>query len=207
MQEELFRKLPGVNPPKTQLGWDKFNALAEAAERLFTASSFFEVSVSDICRAAHTAVGTFYIYFETKTDLYRYLVECYKRRIKQRLSESIAGCTTRCQREREGIRGFVTFAMENPMLYNTIWGSLAVDKQIFEDYYVSFAKSYARALIQDQAELQSGDVTTLAYALMGISSFLGLRAIFESMPEAQIDRMIDETFLPMIRSGLIRPEE
>lgn len=207
MQEELFRKLPGVNPPKTQLGWDKFNALAEAAERLFTASSFFEVSVSDICRAAHTAVGTFYIYFETKTDLYRYLVECYKRRIKQRLSESIADCTTRCQREREGIRGFVTFAMENPMLYNIIWGSLAVDKQIFEDYYVSFAKSYARALIQDQAELQSGDVTTLAYALMGISSFLGLRAIFESMPEAQIDRMIDETFLPMIRSGLIRPEE
>ncbi|MBQ7145290.1 MAG: TetR/AcrR family transcriptional regulator [Lachnospiraceae bacterium] len=204
MNQRPSKPIPGVNLPKTQLGWDKFYALTGAAEKLFTRSSFHEVSVSDICRAAHTAVGTFYIYFETKTDLYRYLVEDYKRRIKQSLSESIAPCTTRLEREREGCKAFVMFSVKNPTVYNIIWGSLAVDKQLFTDYYVSFAKSYARALTEDREELCNPDVMTLSYALMGISSFLGLRAIFEKMSEAEVDKMLDESFLPMIKEGIIR---
>ncbi|MBP3728853.1 MAG: TetR/AcrR family transcriptional regulator [Lachnospiraceae bacterium] len=204
MKRRVVPPIPGVNPPKTQLGWDKFDALTRAGEKLFTRSSFHDVSVSDICRAAHTAVGTFYIYFETKTDLYRYLVEDYKRRIKQSLSESIAGCRTRLEREREGCKAFVMFAVNHPMLYNIIWGSLAVDKQLFEDYYTSFAKSYARALTENREELSNQDIMTLSYALMGISSFLGLRAIFEKMDEKQVDEMLDSSFLPMLRNGIIR---
>lgn len=90
------------------------------------------------------------------------------------------------------------------MVYNIIWGSLAVDKQLFEDYYVSFAKSYARALTEDREELSNPDVMTLSYALMGISSFLGLRAIFEKMSEKDVDKMLDESFLPMIKEGIIQ---
>ena len=77
MINEPIRNVKGVHPPKTSLGLAKMHALVEVAERLFTQSSFFEVSVSDICREAHTAVGTFYIYFETKTDIYRYLVQVF----------------------------------------------------------------------------------------------------------------------------------
>lgn len=204
MEYRLEQNIKGVNLPKTQLGWDKFTALVKAAEELFTRSSFFEVSVSDICRAAHTAVGTFYIYFETKTDVYRYLVECYKISIKRRLSDSIRHCESRAQREREGIKSFVKFALERPMLYNIIWGSLAVDKQLFKEYYVSFGQSYAKALTQDEAELDCSDVMALSYALMGISSFLGLKAIFESMGEDQIDRILDETILPMLKKGILK---
>ena len=204
MKTEQIKPIPGVNLPKTVLGWDKFNALITAAEKLFTRSSFFEVSVSDICRSARTAVGTFYIYFETKKDIYRYLVESYKRQIKQSLADSIAGCSSRLEREREGAKSFVMFAVNNPMVYNIIWGSLAVDKQLFEDYYTSFATSYARALTEDQAELCNPDVMTLSYALMGISSFLGLRALFEKMTEEQVDKMLDESFIPMLRGGILR---
>ena len=198
-------QLKGVHAPKTNVGLHKMQALAEAAERLFTQSSFFEVSVSDICKEAHTAVGTFYIYFETKTDIYRYLVQDYQRRIKRSLSQSIAGCTTRYEREREGIKSFVRFSVTNPNVYHIVWGSLAVEKQLFVDYYLSFGESYARALELDQGELRFDDVMTLAYMLMGISSFLGLRGMFENMTDAQVDAMVDDTIMPLLKTGLFQP--
>ena len=191
-------------PPKTKLGLSKIQLLLAAAEKLFTASGFFDVSVADICKEANTAVGTFYIYFDSKTAIYRYLVEQYKRAIKAQLAQSISGCVTRLDKEREGIRCFIKYATANPSVYNIIWGSLAVEKQMFKDYYVSFAESYARALASSKDELRSEDVTSLAYALMGITNFLGLRAIFEEMDDDRIDEMIDSSIMPILSQGMFK---
>lgn len=204
MADEKINKAKGLHAPKTKHGINTMHLLLESAERLFGQHSFFEVSVSDICKEAHTAVGTFYIYFDSKTDVYRYLVAHYKQQIKQALSQSIAGCTTRAQMEREGIKCFVRYAVENPNVYNIVWGSLAVEKEMFEDYYVSFARSYARALTRAKDELKVEDVTTMAYMLMGITNFLGLRAIFEHMTEQQIDEALDQAVMPILEKGMFR---
>lgn len=204
MADEKINKAKGLHAPKTKHGINTMQLLLESAERLFGQHSFFEVSVSDICKEAHTAVGTFYIYFDSKTDVYRYLVAHYKQQIKQALSQSIAGCTTRAQMEREGIKCFVRYAVENPNVYNIVWGSLAVEKEMFEDYYISFARSYARALTRAKDELKVEDVTTMAYMLMGITNFLGLRAIFEHMTEQQIDEALDQAIMPILEKGMFR---
>ena len=204
MAAEKKLKEKGLHAPKTRQGINKMQLLLDSAEKLFSQSSFFEVSVSDICKEAHTAVGTFYIYFDSKTDVYRYLVEYYKQQIKQVLSQSIAGCTTRAEMERVGIKCFVRYAVENPHVYNIVWGSLAVERQMFQDYYVSFAESYARALTRAADELKVKDVTTMAYMLMGITNFLGLRAIFENMTEAQIDEALDKAIMPILEKGMFR---
>ena len=205
MSDVLNYQVPGTHTPKTQQGFAKMLALLEAADQLFNQRGFSAVSVSDICKEAHTAVGTFYIYFDSKTDLYRYLVEIYKRQIKRHLAVAIAGCTTRAEKEKEGIKCFVRYAVKNPNVYNIIWGSLAVDKEMFADYYTSFATSYARALENDARELKSPDVTNLAYALMGITNFLGLRAIFEEMTDQQIDAMVERDIMPMLMGGMFQP--
>lgn len=204
MAEEKILAVQGVHPPKTRVGSAKIQILLEAAEKLFTQAGFFAVSVSDICKEAHTAVGTFYIYFESKTDIYRYLVERYKRDIKRLLADSIRNCETRLEMEREGIKCFVRYSVANPSVYNIIWGSLAVDKQMFEDYYVSFANSYARALSKAKEELKVDDVISTAYMLMGITNFLGLRAIFEHMTDGQIDEAIDHAIMPILEKGMFR---
>ena len=43
-----------------------------------------------------------------------------------------------------------------------------------------------------------------AYMLMGITNFLGLRAIFENMTDVQIDAAIDETIMPILEKGMFR---
>ena len=204
MLDKSVLEVKGVNLPKTKLGLTKMNAILNAAEKLFTETSFFETSVSDICKAAKTAVGTFYIYFDSKTDLYRYLMECYKREIKRNLAENISDCSTRYEKERAGIKSFIHYSVKNPNVYNIIWGSLAVEKQMFEDYYVSFAESYARSLTKDRDELSLYDTNSIAYILMGITNFVGLKAIFENSTEEQIDKIIDETIMPLLSDGMLK---
>ena len=194
----------GIHTPKTKVGLTTIHTLVDAAEKLFAQTSFYQVSVSDICKQAHTAVGTFYIYFESKTDIYRCLIEKYKMRIKKELAKSIAGCSTRLEMEREGIKCFVRFSVANPNVYNIIWGSLSIDRQMFEDYYVSFAKSYAKALEKSEQELRIEDPTATAYMLMGITNFLGLQAIFEKMSDEQIDRTIDQAIMPILEKGMFK---
>lgn len=204
MSDVLNYQVQGVHTPKTKAGYDKMLSLLEAADALFNERGYFDVSVSDICKQAHTAVGTFYIYFDSKTDIYRYLVEIYKRQIKGHLADAIAGCQTRYEKEKEGIKCFVRYAIKNPNVYNIIWGSLAVEKQMFEDYYVSFAESYARGLRNDKEELSTVDMTSLAYILMGVTNFIGLRAMFENMNDDQINAFIDQSVMPILANGAFK---
>ena len=194
----------GINLPKTKLGLAKMNKLLDAAEELFTNNGFHGTSISDICKRAGTAVGTFYIYFETKTDVYRFLMWKYQRQIKALLAESIKGCSTRFEMEREGIKCFVKFAIKTPNVYNIIWGSLSIDQKLFVDYYSSFAESYTHALQKSSDEMEKLDPKTVAYMLMGISNFIGLRAIFEQMNDEDIDRIIDENVMPALNSGIFK---
>ena len=194
----------GINLPKTKLGLAKMNKLLDSAEELFTTRGFHSTSISDICKAANTAVGTFYIYFETKTDVYRYLMWKYKIKIKSLLAESIKGCTTRYEMEREGLKCFVKFAVQTPNVYNIIWGSLSIDQKLFNDYYMSFAESYTKALSKSSDEIAANDSTTVAYMLMGISNFIGLKAIFEGMTDAEINQMIESNIMPTLSNGIFK---
>ena len=194
----------GINLPKTKLGLAKMNKLLDAAEELFTSNGFNDTSISDICKKAGTAVGTFYIYFQTKTDVYRYLMWKYKKEIKNLLAESIKSCSTRYEMEREGIKCFIKFAVKTPNVYNIIWGSLSIDQSLFVDYYLSFAESYSKALRRSSDELEIADPTTISYMLMGISNFVGLRALFENMSDEEIDAIIDQTIMPALSSGIFK---
>lgn len=202
MTKETMEK--GFTSPKTKIGQQKMDVLVSSAEELFSKNGFYDTSVADICKHAHTAVGTFYIYFKTKTDVYRCLLERYQSEIKKILDESIQDSNTRYEKELNGIKCFVKYSIKNPTIYNIIWGSLSIDEKIFTDYYVSFAKSYFYSLKKDSEEINGDDYTTFAYVLMGVSNFLGLKAIFENMTDEQVDEMVETTVMPMLSKGLLK---
>lgn len=196
-------EVKGINIPKTGLGRIKMEKLLASSEELFAKNGFYGTSISDICKHAGTAVGTFYIYFETKTDVYKYLMETYKKEIKDRLADSIKDCKTRYDKEREGLKCFIKYAVSAPNVYNIIWGSLSIDRQMFVDYYVSFARSYSRALKEDK-EVALTDTDSIAYMLMGISNFLGLKAMFTGMSDEEVDKMVEETIMPALTRGILK---
>ena len=60
MKDKILQ-VKGINIPKTELGRIKMEKLLSSSEELFATHGFYGTSISDICKHAGTAVGTFYI--------------------------------------------------------------------------------------------------------------------------------------------------
>ena len=82
MPTSTFFNLP---PPKRE-------RLLRAAEAEFVRKPFNEASINRIIQAAEIPRGSFYQYFEDKTDLFRYILGGFSRR----LEEGILACLDAC---------------------------------------------------------------------------------------------------------------
>ena len=128
--------------PKTKIGERSFKKIIKAGKVLFGKQGFQSTSINDIIAKSKVAAGTFYIYFDNKLALYMYLLDEYKKNIRQPAAESIKECHSRYEAEKYGLKSFIKYVKKDPLAYKIIWESLFVDPDIFKEYYSSFAKSY-----------------------------------------------------------------
>lgn len=182
-----------VIQPKTKRGAATLEKLIDAAAAVFYEKGFHGGSVSDITRRAGVGSGTFYIYFDSKLSVYRYLLVEYGRRVRARAARAIEGCTSRREAERLGIRSFFEYALEDKAIFNVIWESLYIDKSLFYDFYATFSRFYVRGLEAAQAagEVRDIDPAVLSYILMGIANFVALNGVVLKQ-EHGIDYLVDE---------------
>ena len=61
---------PLVNQPKTNRGQETLNRICSAAEEIFFQKGYYQTGINDITNLANVSAGTFYIYFESKQNLY-----------------------------------------------------------------------------------------------------------------------------------------
>lgn len=183
-----------ANYPKTRRGQETLNRICTAAEELFCEAGYYGTSINDITNRAGVGAGTFYIYFESKLALYEYLLLEYGHRIRKHLSMAVAGCTTRREMEREGLRAWLEFIVEHKYVFNITWEAMFIDKRLFDDYYANFSRAYMKhlALAQDEGEVRDIDPEVLSFALMGVTNFVGLHwVVFKE--EKNFDYVVDQT--------------
>ncbi len=187
---------PGVNLPKTKRGEATFDKILEAAEEVFGEKGYHEASVTAITERAGIGNGTFYLYFKTKKDVFQQLIEHLHYNIKQRLSRLASGLQDRAEVEAVGLRAFHEYIVEHKDLYKLIREAEAVDEDLFKWYYQEFAKSYTKQLqaAMDGGKLRPMNPEALAYCLIGINVFTGMRwSVWEGReaPEEMLDTIVD----------------
>lgn len=137
--------------PTTARGEATRGKLLAAAEAEFGENGFASTAVSDITRRAGVAQGTFYLYFPTKADALRQLVQDMGRQLRHALTEGTAGARDRLEVERLGLEAFIDFALEHQNLYKVVMESQFVDDSIYREYYQTLADSYTVNLQRAQA--------------------------------------------------------
>lgn len=188
-----------VNQPFTEKGKKTLNALVDASRKNFYSKGYYKTTVKDITKDAGVSVGAFYLYFEDKLSVYKYLVTTYGKFIRNHISKHIEASPTRREAERAGLIAYIDLVRENPDIYNIVWEALYIDKEIFMDYYLEFSQSYSRQLEKSK---ENGEVTyknpeVVSFLLMGMHTFIGLRfATLESKEdvEAIVDEVINVLF-------------
>ncbi len=182
-----------VIQPKTKRGQTTLDNIIQAAAEVFYEKGFYGGAISDITRKAGVGNGTFYIYFDSKLSVYRHLLVEYGNRIRAASHQAISGCESREEAERQGMRAFFQFVLEDQAIFNIIWESLYIDKTLFDEFYTTFAQAYSQRLekAQQAGEVRPMDPQVLSYALMGISNFVALNSLVLKQ-EQNIDGLTDE---------------
>src|SRR5699024_4093275 len=94
---------PDSPRPTTARGEATRQKILLAADHEFGQQSFFRGSVSDITHRAGVAQGTFYIYFETKQDVFRELVRHMGREVRRMLTHAVEPGVPRLVAARQGL--------------------------------------------------------------------------------------------------------
>lgn len=151
--------------------------MLDAAEESFGENGFHSSSIGDITRRASVALGTFYVYFDSKDEIFRALVAHMGDMTRSWIAERVKGATDRLDAEHKGLVAYIEFARSHPNLYRIIEEAQFVAPDAYKAHYDSFADRYRRNLEEaaERGEISNGDHETRAWALIGMSVFLGLR--------------------------------
>lgn len=171
---------PATGRPLTKRGEATRRRILEAAEDVFAELGYHEASISKITERAGVALGTYYLYFDSKQTVFEALVVDLNTRVRLSMSEAMSSATSRVEAERGGFEGFFRFTAEHPALYRVVREAEFVSPDVMKMHYERIVAGYSEGLRVAQRE---GDVDPVldpevaAWALMGIGELIGMRFI------------------------------
>jgi AcrR family transcriptional regulator len=193
---------PARLAPVTARGQATRLRIVRSAETVFGEKGYDGASIAEICRLADTALGSFYVYFPDKKAAFVELVDSLGARLRGELAAAVVGLEDRFAIERAGLRAFFAFAGQHRRLYRIVGQAEFVDEAVFRRYYERLAAGYVRGLSRamTKGELRKVDAEVLAYALMGMTDFLGMRWVLWE-ENADIEHVVDSV-LDLLRHGV-----
>jgi len=191
--------------PKTKRGRLTREKIIRAAEIEFGEKGFHEAAISSITYRAGVALGTFYVYFESKEEIFRALVTYMSERTRSWIAERVADAPDRLTAERKGLEAFIEFVREHKGIYRIISEAEFVANGAFRDHYTGFAEAYRENLMKagDSGDIRKGDYEVWSWAIMGMSVFLGMR--YAEWDDKTPASKVAETMADLIANG-IRPQ-
>ncbi len=195
-----------IKKPTTRNAKNTFAEIERGAIKLFYERGYHNTTVANITAEAGVAAGTFYLYFPSKIVLYQHILGVFSYNIRKYIAERVSEKNTRYEKEREGIRSFFEYMIENPEMYNIIWEALYIDYNLFRQYYQTFADRYVVGLEEAKKndEIRDLDSEVIAYILMGITNFVGLKILFDlGNNNIDIEKIID-VIMEFLEKGLFK---
>jgi len=163
--------------PKTERGRRTLRRLLDAAAIEFGARGYHETAVNHITQRAEVGLGTFYVYFKSKEEVFRALVADMGALTRSTIAEKVRGAKDRLEAERLGVEAYIEFVRAHPGLYRVVMEAQFVAPEAYRDYYRVFSSAYRQQMGQaaSRGEIRKGQDEVRVWALMGASTFLGLR--------------------------------
>lgn len=188
--------------PVTPRGEATLRRLLNAAETEFGEKGYHDASVSSITTRADVGQGTFYLYFNSKEEIFLKLVQDIGHALRKHTAAALAGARHRMDAERLGLDAFMEFTLKHPGLYRIVQESQFVDSNVHREYYERLAQGYGEGLNQaaKDGHLAAGDAEVRAWAMMGIGHFLGLRYCLwqQKLP----DRAVMDEVMRFVSAGM-----
>lgn len=192
---EIINLSSNIPQPLTKKGEKTRQHLLNIAEEVFGEKGYFNASIVDITQKANVAQGTFYNYFPSKQSIFEELVRNMSHTFRSEIRNAIKAADSFEESQRIGFRTFFSWVKNHRNLYSIIQQTVLVDEKLYRWYYERLASGYIKGLEEaiGKEEIKKYDSETIAYCLMGISQFLGMRWIYwedKDVPEDLLEDAI-----------------
>jgi AcrR family transcriptional regulator len=181
--------------------------LLDAAESVFAELGYHDASIVKLTETAGVAQGTFYLYFESKKQVFDELVRDLNRRVRHAMKEASSQGTTRLEAELLGFEAYFRFTAEHTALYRIIRQAEFVSPEMLRYHYDRLSEGYVEGLREavERGEAGEIDAEVTAWALMGAGELIGMRWILWE-PRGQIPPHVLAELARIIRCVLERAE-
>lgn len=192
--ESVFNK-ELVNVDKKERD-DTRNRLLNSGIQLFGSKGYYNVNIYDIVKEAGYAIGTFYIYFNSKEEFLSTIVKKISKLTRRFITKNSEFSKNRLERELRGIYLFLKFFSENKNYYEIVREAEFVVNKDVRDYYESFEKGYLKNLVNIKYD---ADIL-VSNILMGISHYMGIEKFF--LQKIDDEKMIIKELKIYITNGI-----
>ncbi|HEX5732096.1 MAG TPA: TetR/AcrR family transcriptional regulator [Blastocatellia bacterium] len=148
-----------------------------AAAELIHDEGFQALRVEEIVERAGLSIGTFYLYFQSKDDLFVSLVIDYTDRLKRRLEEAVSAEGTMMERLARALDAYLDFvkASERGFLYYHDLGNVETTVGPLSSWACDHSATALRPLLEEgmaRGEIKSADPDLLAQTLVGLTQHM-----------------------------------
>jgi|SRR5262245_26649732 len=129
--------------------------LLEAAERVIAQKGYHNTRIADIASEADVGLGTFYLHFETKNEIFIELIEHGAAELRRELAEAKAGVQEPADKLRITINTILDAAAENPESFRIVFGHSPAFLDLMvrvHEFFINDLRDELVAVIGAQAE-------------------------------------------------------
>ncbi|MGM0641468.1 MAG: TetR/AcrR family transcriptional regulator [Thermotogota bacterium] len=160
---------------------DTRNRLLKSGIELFGSKGYYNVNIYDIVKDAGYAIGTFYIYFNSKEEFLSTIVKKISKVTRRFITKNTTSSINRFEKELRGIYLFLKFFSQNKDYYEIVREAEFVVNKDVKDYYESFEKGYLKNL----KDIKYNSNVLISNILMGISHYMGIEKFY-------LEKILDE---------------
>jgi AcrR family transcriptional regulator len=198
-----YAKAGGRRAEKTE---KNRRALLQGAAAVVGEQGYAGASIALITQRAGLAQGTFYLYFESRQDLFSQLLPEVGQELLDFLGERVHGAKDIFEIEERAFRASCEFLATHAGFYRILNEAEAVAPKAYEKHFNNVARRYLQALKRAHAEgsvhgYGEREIEVLVYMLMGARSYINVRYGKELAGRKQVPKWLVEAYMKVVQAA------
>lgn len=186
----------------------------EVRERIFKAAAevvgelgYADASISRITERAGIAQGTFYLYFDSRQELFDELLPHVGQDMIAFIGRAVRNAANIHEVEERGFRAFFAFLRQSPGFFRILNQAETAAPKAHETHMGLLTEHYVASLRRsvEKGEIRNfddRDLEAIAHVFMGARSYLYLRYLKGAKPAARLPERVVKTYMRLVREGL-----
>lgn len=182
-------------------------AMFDAAAKVIDQHGYAGASISRVTETAGIAQGTFYLYFQSRQELFDELLPYIGMKMLDFIRERVRGSKDVYEMEERGFRAFFEYMNANKGFIRILNEAETNAPKAHRTHFKILTDRYVKALERWRREgmiknFDHEELVTIAYIMMSARSYLYMRYVKMDGKRKQMPEKVVQTYMRLVKSGL-----